>query len=557
MFKIIKEVRDINRLREILTVLFEEGFDFLIGKIRLRHKVPVTKLVKTKIEKKKSFPLEKRLRLTLERLGPTFIKFGQVLSVRPDLIPKSYIKELEKLQDSVPPFPYSIVEEQIKKEFGKNIEDIFSSFEKKPIASASISQVHKAVLKDNKKAAVKIQRQDVRKVMQTDIEIMFYVAKLLESKIPKIKKFNPVKIIEEFSRWTEKELDFRKEAINAKRFARNFSNDKTVKIPEIYNNLTTDKILTMEFIDGIELHDLKQIKKKKINLKPILEHGFNAILTQVFVHGFFHADPHPGNIIITPDKNIAFVDFGIVGHFDENLKSKSIDLFYGVIANDAEKIVDTLIDLSNTEIENKDELKYEISDLLGPLQDNDVRTVRVSLILEEILEISLNYGLKMPVAFVLFGKTLITLEGIALEYDPKFNLVENSKPFIEKLMARRYNPVYAFNSMMKNMLKFKKFTEELPEQTTKALKKIEKGTIKVDIEDTDIKKLSLEIDRSGNRVAYAMLISALLVVAALTMDFGDSFILNVPLVPFLSFLAAFILSLVLFFSILREKQIIK
>ncbi|MCH8003031.1 MAG: AarF/ABC1/UbiB kinase family protein [Nanoarchaeota archaeon] len=553
MFKIIKEVRDINRLREILTVLFEEGFDFLIGKIRLKHKIPLTKRLRARIEKKKKISIEKRLRLTLERLGPTFIKFGQILSVRPDLIPKSYVKELEVLQDEVPAFPYSIVEEQIKKELGKDINEIFLNFEKKQIASASISQVHKATLKDGNIVAVKIQRPNAKEIMESDIEIMFYIAKLLEKHIPKIKKFNPIQIIEEFAKWTEKELDFKREALNAKRFAKNFSADKDVKIPKIYDELTTNKILVMEFIDGIELHNIKQIKKKGINLRPLIDKSFEVILTQVFVHGFFHADPHPGNIFITKDKKIAFVDFGIVGHFDENLKAKSIDLFYGVIENDAEKIVETLIELSDTEIENREELEYEIGDILEPLQTGDINKVKVSYILENILDIALNHGLKMPTAFVLFGKTIITLEGVAIEYDPKFNLVENSKPFIEKLIARRYNPVYVFNNFMKNMLRFKKFAEELPDQTSKALKKIEKGTIKVDIEDTDVKKLSMEIDKSGNRVAYSMLIAALLIVAALTINYGNPFILNMPLIPFLSFLVALVLLLILFFSILKEK----
>ena len=553
MFKLIKEVRDINRLREILTVLFEEGFDFLIEKIRLKHRVPITMRVKARIEKKKKFPLEKRLRITLERLGPTFIKFGQVLSVRPDLIPKSYITELENLQDKVPSFPYDIVKQQIKKELGKEIGEIFSNFEKNPIASASISQVHKATLKNGKTVAVKIQRPDVRKIMQTDIEIMFYVAKLLEKYMPKIKKFNPVQITHEFSKWTEKELDFKREAVNAKRFARNFSNDKTIKIPEIYDEFTTNKILVMEFIDGIELHNVKRIKSKKINLKPLIERGFNAILTMVFIHGFFHADPHPGNIIITNDKKIAFVDFGIVGYFDESLKAKSIDLFYGIIEGDTEKIVDTLIDLSDTEIENKEDLKYEISDIIAPLQTGSISNVKVSRILEEIMDISLNYGLKIPMAFVLFGKTIITLEGIALEYDPTFNLMESSKPFIEKLIRQRYNPVYQFNSLMKSMLKFKKFAEELPDQTTKALNKIEKGTIKVDIEDTDIKKLSTQIDRSGNRVAYSMIITALLIAGAVTINFGEPFFLNIPLIPLLSFILALTFISILLYSILKGK----
>jgi len=417
MLRIIKEVRDINRLREILTVLFEEGFGFFIGKIRLKSKVPVIKLPKSSIDKKKTFSIEKRLRLTLERLGPTFIKFGQLLSIRPDLLPKSYIKELEKLQDRVPSISYAIVQNQIKKEFGKNIEDIFSSFDKKPIASASISQVHKAVLKNNKIVAVKIQRPDVRNLMESDMGIMFYFAKLLEKHIPNIKKYKPTQIIEEFAKWTEKELDFRKEAITARRFARNFSKDKTVKIPEIYEELTTERILVMEFIEGTQLHDIRQIKKKKINLRPLLEKGFEVILTQVFIHGLFHADPHPGNIIITNDKKIAFIDFGIVGHFDENLKAKSIELFYGIMENDPEKVVNTLIDLSDSEIEDKDELKYEISDVLEPLQGKNVRSVKISRVLEEIMDLALTYGLRMPTPFVLFGKTIITLEGVAIEYD--------------------------------------------------------------------------------------------------------------------------------------------
>jgi len=557
MFKLVKEVRDINRLREILSVLFEEGFDFLIDRIKLKRRIPFTRRVKARVELKKKFSIEKKLRLTLERLGPTFIKFGQVLSVRPDLIPKNYIKELEKLQDSVPPFSYNIAEKHIQKELGKNIDDIFSTFEKKPIASASISQVHKAFLKNGKKVAVKIQRPDVIKIMETDVEIMFYVARLLEKYMPNLKKFNLVKIIEEFSKWTMKELDFKKEAINAKRFLRNFSQDKTVKIPVIYDEYTTSKLLVEEFIEGVELHNIEQVKNKKINPKPYLEKGFNAILTQVFIHGFFHADPHPGNIIITNDKKIAFVDFGIVGHFDENLKSKSIDLFYGIIENDAEKIASTLIELSDSEIENESELKFEISDVLEPLQSSDINKVKVSIVLEEIMEIALNHRLKIPTSFVLFGKTVITMEGIALRYDPSFSIIDSSKPFMEKLIRQRYNPVYIFNNLVRNMMKFKKFTEEFPEQTSNALKRIEQGRIKVDIEDTDIKKLSLEITKSSNRVAYSMLITALLIAAAVTINFGAPFLFNIPLISFLGFLAALILTLILLSSILREKHIIK
>ena len=555
MLKIKKEVRDINRFREILAILFEEGFDFLINKLQLGHKVPLAKRVESGIKGKKAISMEKRLRLTLERLGPTFIKLGQVLSVRPDLMPKSYIQELENLQDSVPPFSYALVRQQIKNSLGKDIESLFSSFEKTPIASASISQVHKAVLKNGKKVAVKIQRPNVRQIMAADIEIMLYIAGLLEKRVPKIKKFSPVQMIEEFSRWTEKELDFKKEAVNAKKFGRNFANSSTVKIPDIYDDLATGEILVMEYIEGIELHNIKAIKKQKINLKPIINHGFEAILTQVFMHGFFHADPHPGNILITKDKKIAFVDFGIVGHFDESLKSKSLDLFYGIVSNDPEAAVEALISLSNASIGNKEELKYQVSDILQPLQDNDINNVKVSRVLEELLDVSLNYGIKAPMPFVLFGKTIITLEGIALQFDPKFNIVDASRPFIEKMMRQRYNPINQAKSLIKTMIKFRKFADELPEQASRVLKKIEQGTIKVDIEDTDIKKLSVEIDKSSNRIAYSLLITASLIVGAMTLNFGKPFAFNLPLIPFISFLASLLLFLILLKSIFNEKYL--
>jgi len=555
-FKLIKEVRDINRFREILTVLFEEGFDFVIEKIRLKRKVPVTKRVKTRIKKKESFLPEKRLRLTLERLGPTFIKFGQMLSVRPDLIPKSYIKELEKLQDRVPQFSYEIVKKQIKKELGKEIEELFTRFEEKPIASASISQVHKAILKDGSKVAVKIQRPEAKKLMQTDIEIMLYFAKRLEKHFPDIRKYNPVKIIQEFANWTMKELNFIREAANAKLFFHNFKNSKTVKIPKIYNEYVTEKILVLEFIDGIELHKTKEIKKKKLKFNEIIKNSFDSALTQVFIHGFFHADPHPGNILVLKDNSIALVDFGIVGHFDEKLKDITISLFYGIIENDLDMVVDNLMEFGgDTENINKEELKYEISLFIEPLQKTSLKEIKVSRVLEEIMNISLNYGLKIPLPFILFGKTIVTLEGIGLEYDPNFKIVEASKPFIEELIRQRTSPVYIFNNFIKNALRFKRFAEKLPEETEKALKRIQKGTIKVDIEDTDIRMLSAEIDKSSNRVAYAMLIAALLIVGAIIMQISKGpMIFEIPILALLSFLGAGFLTMILFFSILREEK---
>ena len=553
LFHLIKEVRDIKRFNEILLVLFEEGFDFLLSKIKLKHYIPITK--RLGLKKKEELKPEVMLRRTLERLGPTFIKFGQLLSVRPDLIPKEYSKELEKLQDKVPEFPFEDAKSIIEKEFGKSIEHLFLHFEKKPIASASISQVHKAILKNGDKVAVKIQRANVKHLMETDIEIMFYFAGLLENNVENIKRFKPVKIINEFKEWTEKELDFRLEARNAKRFGQNFKGSKTVHIPKIYDELTTERILTLEFMDGIELHNIKEIKKRKLDFDAIIKNGFDAVMTQVFVHGIFHADPHPGNIIVMRNNSIAFVDFGIVGYFDEKLKNMCIDLLYGIVEQDEDIIMETLVGMGmESNGIDYEQLKSDIGFIIQPLQGSSVRDIKVSKVLEEVLDIGLRHNLKVPASFVLFGKTIITLEGVAIEYDPNFKIIETAKPFIEKIIAKRKNPLYAWGGFVHSMGRYRKFAEEFPEKAERALDKIQRGTIKVDIEDTDIKKLSLEIDRSSNRVAYGLLIAALLITSAILMNIQKGpTIFGIPILSFFSFFFASIFSFILFISIVRER----
>ena len=558
MFKLKKEVGNLKRFDEILLVLLEEGFGYLISKIKLKGRLTPKQWSK-RPPKKEAMPPEIRLRKTLERLGPTFVKFGQVLSVRPDLVPKNYIRELEKLQDEVPPFSFDEVKELIESELKKPLNQLFSKFEKKPIASASISQVHKAVLKNGKVVAVKVQRPNVEEIMQEDIQIMLHISSLLENHIKKVKKYNPVNIVKEFANWTKDELDFVLEARNAKIFYLNFKDDKNIVIPEVYDQYTTKKIITLEFIDGIELNNIKvlkkELKKRKVNSDFIIKQGFDAVLTQVFLHGFFHADPHPGNIIITKNNKVAFVDFGIVGRFDQDLKEKSTDLLYGLVFHDVDKITDTLIDMGMEKNGDILGFKEELRTIIEPLQSLNVEDVKLSRIIEEVLHISMEHKLAIPVQFVLFGKTLITLEGIGLKYNSKFKLIESTRPFVENLMLRRLNPVAMVNSFVKNSLKLKKFAERLPDQAEKIFKKIEEGTIKVDISDTDIKRLSIEIDRSSNRIAYSLLITAFVITGALTTGVDVGFkIFNLSIISFLSFSFAATFAFILFVSILKETR---
>ncbi len=553
LFNIIKDIQDINRFREILAVVIEEGMGYLLTKAKLYRFVPLTKRFKAKLRKKHATTNPVRLRLALERLGPTFIKLGQMLSVRPDIIPLAYLKELEKMQDSVPPFTFKEVKEIIKFELKQPINKIFKSFDRKPIASASIGQVHKAILKNGKKVAVKVQRPNIKKNINIDINIMYHIAKKLEKHHPKLRKYHLVAIVKEFEKWTLNELDYRKEAANAEIFRKNFKNKKNIIIPTIYWDYTTNKILTMQFINGIELHDIKEIKRKKINIKKILNTGFEAILMQAFVHGFFHADPHPGNLFIVGKNKLAFVDFGIVGYFDENMKKKMHSTFFSFINDDVEGLVKTLLSLGVVDNKTVDveAFKADIQRLIEPIQHTSFKELRISLLLEQVLNLALDYNIKMQRDFVLFGKMVATLEGVAMEYEPDFNLVKSSKPLLKKLVLKR-----TFNAkrMAKDAITYADFLSQLPKQAADALNKIKEGKIDIEIEHKELESFEKQIERSSGNLSLALVTAAFIVGAALVMQANvGPFILDYPVLSLVGIIMACTFGLVLLYRLIFPK----
>jgi ubiquinone biosynthesis protein len=551
--QLLKEVRDIERFTEILGVLFEEGFEFAIEEVNLSHLIPFSKKVAVGLKPRKDRRHEEKLRRTLERLGPTFIKFGQMLSVRPDLLPRQYIKELEKLQDEVKPFPFEQVKSTIEKELDKPLYDIFRSFEKKPIASASISQVHPAMLKTGEKVAVKVQRPHITKQMEADIDIMHSIARILHKHYPKVRLYKPMQVVQEFEHWTKKELNFLQEATNAMRFARNFATSKTVKIPKVFTDYTTEKLLVTEFIDGVELHHIEELKKKNINVEKALENGFNALLKQVFEDGFFHADPHPGNILVLQDASIAFVDFGIVGHFDDKLKGLAVDMLAGVLNQDADSVVETLLELGVQGDVNRDQLREDVREIIDPLQYMKLNEEHLSGVIEELVGLAAKHKILISPSFVLFGKTIVTLEGVALEYDPNFPIIEKARPFLEKLILKRYSPQEQIKSLMRETRKYKRFLQQFPEKATRALETLQRGKMQIHLEDVDVHRISHEIDKSSNRIAYSLVIAGLLIASAFLVQVDKGpFIYGIPLIAFVTFMAAAALGFILVFSILRE-----
>ena len=549
--------KNINRLRQIINILIEYGFDYFVKQLGL-IKLPTKseKILKLKPSKIDQTPLPMRVRLTLEELGPTFVKLGQILSTRPDIIPLKYIKELEKLQDKVPPFAYAQVEQIVHKELGANVSELFQSFEEKPFASASLGQVHKAILKEDKvKVVVKVQRPDMEKIIETDLDILFHLTRLAERHIPESRLYDPVGVAEEFAKTIRMELDYGTEGRNAERFRKNFKEDKTVFIPNIYWELSSKYILTMEYIEGIKINHLKELDKAGYDRKQIAENGAKAFMKQMLIDGFFHADPHPGNILVMENEIIGFMDFGMMGKIDEESREKYIDLLIAVLEYDLNKILVGMLELGFTSQETIDtrSLKMDIADILDQYYDKALKEIKLGEFITQLVQISIKYHIKMPAELALLGKSLLTIEGIGLALDPDFNLTEIAKPYVKDIILERKNPQRLLLKLSNDLSEFYHLMVLIPRQLSKTLQKMEEGIFKLELQHRGLENLINALDKATNRLSYSLILVAIIIGSSLIMqtDKGPQF-MGFPVIGVMGYIISGLLGLGLVIMILRS-----
>lgn len=517
LYQLLRNHQHRKRLEEIVGVFANQGFGYLISKIKLSRHLPFTQRLKVRIAQEQQTSAAVRLRLAFEQLGPTFIKFGQLLSLRPDLVPPEFITEFEKMQDKVPLTPFPKMKEVLEQELGKPIETIFSSFEQKPIASASMAQVYKAKI-GPAIVAVKVQRPAIKETIKTDIELMYKIADLLELHLPEMCRYHLPTLIHEFERWTIKELNFKIEAHYAERIADNNKRNKLVKIPQIYLRYSTERVLVMEFIDGIPLHDLAQLKKKGINIRTVLKNGFDVFLKQVFIDGLFHADPHPGNILVLKGGKIALIDFGIVGQFDKKLKQNTLDLFRAILNSDYEDAAAILLRLSPDADIDKEALLAELKEAFEQFHYAPLKDIKVSPILNSILSLINKNHLKVPLEFVLFEKTLITLEGVALKYQPDLHVFTEARSTLDKFLDHTYFAKQILQKTSKKISEYKELVDIFPETALELLQKAKQFKLNINVEDKEVRDLTMEIERSSGNISLGAIIAALIVASALMMQ---------------------------------------
>lgn len=508
---LVRRYRHIERYRQIATVLIKYGFGWFVKQIHLHSSLPISKrIIESKFADELDLSTEVRMRRVLEELGPTFIKFGQILSTRPDFIPKPLFKELEKLQDEVPPFGNP--EDVIKRELGAPPEKLFASFEKKPVAAASVGQVHRAVLESGDIVAVKVQRPDIEKTVATDMEILADIAHLMEKHIPESRAYHPRAIVKEFARIMEDELDYTKEAQNLGKFYRNFSGDPMICIPKVYPGFSARRVLTMEFIDGVKASDVKKLEKMKIDRKKIAHIGAGAIMKEFLVDGFFHADPHPGNVLVTKDGRLSFIDFGIVGYVDGEMREMLERLFLSITRRDANGITKGFLDMGLVSSESDvAAFTEEITRIIDDYYGRSIGDVDVGLLINDIVTLARRYHVSLPAKFTTAFNALLISEGTGKTLDPEFKLINEAKPFAEKIAAEHMKPEYMIAYAMQRVSEYGELVRALPRRLNRILEKIDANGLEVTFTHRGLQKLRHELVHASNRISFSIIIAALIV----------------------------------------------
>jgi ubiquinone biosynthesis protein len=548
--------RHLNRYRQILRVLFKYGFGDLIDILKIEQylEIGLQMISRKRREKIEKLTRAERLRMALEELGPTFVKLGQILSTRPDLIPFEYIKELSKLQDQVPPFPYDDVRETIKSETGKLPQEIFEHFEETPLAAASIGQVHRATLKDGEAVVVKIQRPGIHKIIEVDLEIMLHLAGLMERHLEELEAYRPTRIVEEFARSLEKEINYRTEASHIERFARQFMDDETVYIPKVFRQTSTQRILTMEYVEGIKASEVERLQKEGYDLPEITRRGTSLIMKQIFDFGFFHADPHPGNILALPNNVIGLLDFGMVGRISRQEREAFSDLVTQVVRGDEKKVTDAVLNLTNYDKEpDRIEFERDFAELIDQYLYRPLKELQIGRLLQQLLEILTKYRLGLKPDLFLMMKALSTVEGLGAMLDPDFQLIKHAEPFIRHIQLRRFNPKTIAGDMIDTGSELFTLLKEIPREVRGILKQAKEGKVKIEFEHKGLEPVLFTHDRTSNRIAFAIVLAALIIGSSLiTLSDIPPKWNDIPIIGLAGFIIAGVMGFWLLVTILRR-----
>jgi ubiquinone biosynthesis protein len=561
IFRLNRNYKNLARLVRIIRIIAKYGFSAFLARIRAGlGAVPERVFHTTQDASTRTLTEPQRVRMTLEELGPAFIKLGQILSLRPDIIPPNFARELEGLLDRTAPVEFSAIREIIEEELSAGLEDVFEMIDETPVACGSIAQVHRGVLREGRQTvAVKVIKPGTRETVETDLSIIRYLIKLVQNYIPELDQYRPVQIVGELTEILRDELNLVREAHVMERFARFFGqrDEGSIHIPAVYMPYTERSVLVMEYIEGIKISDVDALKDAGMDLVDIAENGARMGLKEIFEFGFFHADPHPGNIFVLPGNVIAPVDFGITGYVDEESVQVIGNIFLGILDRDVDRVIRYLrrYDFIGPDVDLR-RLKSELYHVIDLVGDSRLEEIDVASTLQSLFNLIRTYHIQFPGEYFLILKTILQIDGFGKKLHPRFNVAEIATPIIRRWFYQRYNPkrslkeLYFFFDDMQHYMKF------LSTELGTLIKRLGRSNMRIPLYHENLDRAVSELDRTGNRLSFAVIIAALLLASSILVQARiGPFIRDYPIVGLLGFLIAAVMGLWLLIGIIRSGKL--
>lgn len=519
MVSIVHAARDIGRVRDISSVLARHGFGAVLNRIGFGPRRTESDAAAA------DGSWATRLRLAIEELGPSFVKLGQVMSTRSDVLPPELIRELTKLQDSVPPVPFEEIKEQVERSLGAPLEELYTEFDEEPLAAASIAQVHRAKLRTEEgvlDVVVKVQRPGIGTTISSDLDILHTLAALLERAMPETKIYSPSGLVQQFDRAITSELDFSTEAENAIRFAQNFEGYRNVRFPKVYKQVSSKHVLTLEFLDGKKITDAIAAGFEGKKLARI---ALDIIVKQIFDDGFFHADPHPGNILVMGDAEsptYAMLDLGMVGRLSPRLRDLAVDLMVAAVRKDYDAVADVLYAIGTpTKKIDMNVYRAEVALLAEKYLGKQLKDIEISALIRDLAQGGMQFGIELPTDFLLVGKAIMTVEGVGKVLDPNLDVFQEAKPLFLGILKKRYSPERIGNELLRRLERLSGATTHLPEQMREVLDDLRLGRLTVRTSDSEATRAS---DRLGRRIYSGLVGSALIVSGAWALSLSQPYV---------------------------------
>jgi ubiquinone biosynthesis protein len=508
---VITAFKDLDRLRQIAVVLARHGFGEVVQRIGIDDLL----IGAPRADDLRAQSIGQRLRLVLQDLGPSFVKLGQIASTRADLLPAEVILELKVLQDDVKTVPWAEIRKEIEADLGAPVSEVYASLDERPLASASIAQVHRGVLRvdgTDRDVAVKVQRPGIRDTVERDIDLLYWFARALERAVPEARRYSPVDLVSEFDRSIKAELDFMQEADHAERFAKNFEGDTRVRFPGVYRAASGKRVLTLEFLPGKRLDEAI---RDGMDGRRLAEMSVGIVIKMIFEDGFFHADPHPGNILVlgTPESPvIGLLDLGLVGHLSGPMRDKAIDLMVAAVREDFDSVADALYALGRpTRKVDMSVLRSDVALLGRKYLGRRLQEIELAALVRDLIWGAVKHGIDMPADFMLVGRSLMTMEGTGRQIHPDLDIVGEARPHFLRLVAQRYAPDRLTGDLFRTAMRMSSMAGSMPEQVNEILEDLRKGHLTLKSSDPE---LPPALDRLGRRVYSGMTVSALVAGAA-------------------------------------------